>query len=260
MRRTRDLAVSEVHYDLLRRLRTDYLDVLFLHNCDEPDDYEVVITGTGSWRSAFGSRARRATSASAATPATALRAVTSGAVEVLMFRSTCWSTRGRTALLSACVEHNVGVVAMKPYAGGKILQEHASAAVTPVACLSYALAQFGVATVVPGRPTWRSFATRSTTSMPLLPSATSRRHCGSWAPSGRHRRASTATTASLPGRHRHRRRHRASTWPGAAPGGCPPGLAPHPGLGLPAVWRLRLALPWHLDPPAAMTAAAALLE
>ena len=39
-RRTRDPAECEdLIHDLLRRLRTDYLDVLFLHNCDEEDDY-----------------------------------------------------------------------------------------------------------------------------------------------------------------------------------------------------------------------------
>ena len=39
---------------------------------------------------------------------------------------------------------------MKPYAGGKLLREHASEAVTPVSCLAYALAQRGVTTVLPG--------------------------------------------------------------------------------------------------------------
>jgi predicted aldo/keto reductase-like oxidoreductase len=39
---------------------------------------------------------------------------------------------------------------MKPYAGGRLLKEHASDAVAPVSCLAYALAQRGVTTVLPG--------------------------------------------------------------------------------------------------------------
>jgi predicted aldo/keto reductase-like oxidoreductase len=152
--RTRDLALSEeLVDDLLTRLRTDYLDVLFLHNCDEPDDYELVITQ----HCELAERLRRAGKArflgfSTHTPDIGLRAVTSGLVDVLMIQlhPLEHSREGRDALLDACVERNVGVVAMKPYAGGKLLREHASAAVTPVACLSYALAQRGVCTVVPG--------------------------------------------------------------------------------------------------------------
>lgn len=75
---------------------------------------------------------------------------------------------GKKSLLKACVAHNVGVVAMKPYAGGKLLSKERtirmaryqmggdalkiskSVSITPVQCLSYTLAQEGVSTIVPG--------------------------------------------------------------------------------------------------------------
>ena len=152
--RTRGLAISEEYFhDLLKRLRTDTIDVLFLHNCDDPDDYELVMTTHLEMADRFRRQGKaRFIGFSGHTPAIAQRAVASGAVDVLMFQIHLLehAREGRQELLDACVAHNVGVVGMKPYAGGKLLQERASAAITPVACLSYALAQIGVTTVVPG--------------------------------------------------------------------------------------------------------------
>jgi predicted aldo/keto reductase-like oxidoreductase len=152
--RTRDLALSEEYvHDLLKRLRTDYLDVLFLHNCDEPDDYEVVI----SQHYPLADRFRREGKArfigfSGHNPPIALRAVTNGVVDVVMTQIHMLEhdREGRQELLDACVERNIGLIAMKPYAGGRLLREHASEAVTPVSCLAYALAQRGVSAVLPG--------------------------------------------------------------------------------------------------------------
>ena len=70
-------------------------------------------------------------------------------------------------MLSEIISEGVGLVAMKPYGGGKLLQKTASASiehyqsgwrkyerqipvVTPVQCISYALSQIGVSTIVPG--------------------------------------------------------------------------------------------------------------
>jgi predicted aldo/keto reductase-like oxidoreductase len=266
--RTRDLAVSEAYiHDLLRRLRTDYLDVLFLHNCDEPDDYEVVITRHRELAERFRQQGKaRYLGFSSHTPATALRAVTSGAVEVLMFPIHLLehAQEERTALLSACVEHNVGVVAMKPYAGGKILQEHASAAVTPVACLSYALAQFGVATVVPGAANLAQLRD----ALHYLDATAAERD---FSPALRQLGAVGATSACVYCNH-------------CLP--CPVGIdigavtraldlarrgaqeaarQAYARLATPASDCLQCGdcasrCPWHLDPPAAMAAAAALLE
>jgi predicted aldo/keto reductase-like oxidoreductase len=80
---------------------------------------------------------------------------------------------GRKELLDACVTHQMGLVIMKPFAGGNLLSEESlikvadmqmgrrelpgarmrftkSRTITPVQCLAYVLAQDGVSTVVPG--------------------------------------------------------------------------------------------------------------
>jgi predicted aldo/keto reductase-like oxidoreductase len=102
---------------------------------------------------------------------TTLQAVESGVVDVLMFpiNMATHAALGRRDLLRACVEHGVGVVVMKPYAGGKLLSKERTirvprymlggaeafklkkeAPIAPVRCLSYALSQMGVSTAVPG--------------------------------------------------------------------------------------------------------------
>jgi uncharacterized protein len=75
---------------------------------------------------------------------------------------------GRRAFFERCAELGVGIVAMKPYAGGKLLEHEPKmklemwhtgggememerrVTVTPAQCLAYVLAQPGVATIVPG--------------------------------------------------------------------------------------------------------------
>lgn len=74
----------------------------------------------------------------------------------------------RNEMLAACAAGGVGVVAMKPFAGGKLLQKNKTVTlaqyqtgwksykkkipplITPVQCIHYTLSQVGVCTVVPG--------------------------------------------------------------------------------------------------------------
>ncbi len=86
-------------------------------------------------------------------PAVARTAVESGLIDVLMFPVNLYQHHGnqeRAALLEACAEHQVGVVAMKPYYGGRLLtSEGRPTGITPAQCLHYVLSQ-PVATAVPG--------------------------------------------------------------------------------------------------------------
>jgi hypothetical protein len=84
---------------------------------------------------------------------------------------------GKKDLLKACVAHNVGLVAMKPFGGGKLLRPWRTATMgrwqtggpdvklerslkaTPVQCLHYVLTQVGVSTVVPGCKDLKELAT-----------------------------------------------------------------------------------------------------
>ena len=101
--------------------------------------------------------------------AAALKAINSGQIDVLMYPVNLASRAiaGNDEVVEACVRQNVGLVAMKPYAGGAFFQGEQSlvlywfrsggsclqvekrAPIRPVQCLSYVLAQ-PVASIVPG--------------------------------------------------------------------------------------------------------------
>ncbi len=176
---TRDPQVSEDFFlDYLRRYSTDYADVLFLHNNNSREDWERLTEPGGLLDLArrFQQEGKaRFIGLSGHNAAVALQAVESGYIDVLMFPISLAShaVPGREALHDACVAHDVGLVAMKPYAGGNLLRkEHIiyaehfqmgraqmsgaptrfekAVTLTPVQCLSYVLSQVGISTTVPG--------------------------------------------------------------------------------------------------------------
>lgn len=182
--KTRDNTLAEQYFDdLLIRLQTNYIDVLMLHFVDEPDDYETVFSSEGLFKLAMQlkreGRARFIGMSSHKVPV-ALKVVKTGNIDVLMFAmnpafdtlpadmdmeavwqdSTCkeMAIAGdkpkpqRKELYQACAVHGVGIVAMKPYAAGRLfIKENPSSIVlTPVQCINYVLSQPGVCTVVPG--------------------------------------------------------------------------------------------------------------
>jgi hypothetical protein len=86
-------------------------------------------------------------------PAIALEAVESGIVDALMFgvNLLCEDRPAHGELLQACARRGVGVVAMKPFAGGTLLVASGRpTGISPVQCLSYTLSRPAVATTVPG--------------------------------------------------------------------------------------------------------------
>ena len=108
--------------DYFERLRTDYVDVLFLHNCNTQEDYDRLM-GPGGLLELAG-RIRREGRArfiglSGHNVVTSRQAVESGQIDVLMFpiNLTSQAVPGYRDLLDACVAHRVGLVAMKspPY-------------------------------------------------------------------------------------------------------------------------------------------------
>jgi len=172
--KTRDARLAgEFFEDALRRYRTDFFDVLFVHNCDGEADYREVMRRGGLMD--LGRRMKREGKArfvgfSSHTVSTSMEAIATGDVDVLMFpvNLAANAVPGKRELFAECAKRGVGLVAMKPYAGGKLLHEQTvlrlenwhsgggemevkkSLAVTSVQCLSYALAQVGVSTTVPG--------------------------------------------------------------------------------------------------------------
>ncbi|MFH1085433.1 MAG: aldo/keto reductase [Chloroflexota bacterium] len=172
--RSRDPDLSARFFlEYLRRYETDYVDILFLHNSDGQEDYDLVMRPDGLLGMAQAyQRAGQARSIgfSGHTVCTALQAVRSGQIDLLMFPINLAShaVEGKRELYAACAAHNVALVAMKPYGGGRLLQQGATMnletwqtggpdmeltklpAITAVRCLAYVLAQAGVSTIVPG--------------------------------------------------------------------------------------------------------------
>ncbi len=155
-RKTRDVKECEgLFFKMLSRLHTDYIDVLFLQFVDEEDDYKKVMGPGGLLELALRfqqeEKARFIALSSHNVPI-ALKAVESGQIDVLMFSINLASdtVSEEKELFNACASRDLGLVAMKSFAGGKLLQKGDSKPVTPVQCISYALSQIGVSTVVPG--------------------------------------------------------------------------------------------------------------
>ena len=176
-RRTRDLKECEANFeDMLRRLGTDHVDVVFLQNCDELDDYHELIGPGGLLELAQRYRQQgkaRFIGISGHTVPVALKAATSHLFDVLMFsinpafdalagdadvldenaKSATESPNVATRkdVYLRCAAEGIAVVAMKAFAGGRLLSSDGDTPpLTPVQCLSYVLAQPAVATAVPG--------------------------------------------------------------------------------------------------------------
>ena len=176
---SRDPVESKLFFDdYLARVGTDYVDVVMLHNCNTPEDLERLMAPGGLLDLARSLRVdgkARFIGMSGHNTVTARQAVESGAIDLLMFPVNLASHAipGTTELFAACVRHNVGVVAMKPYAGGNLLSKQVTiyvedfqigrqempgaptrfekpAVITATQCLSYVLSQQGLTTAVPG--------------------------------------------------------------------------------------------------------------
>ena len=86
------------------------------------------------------------------TASTAMTAVNSGLIDVLMYPiNLIWhGDEIMSALYQACVDQDVGLVAMKPYHGGTLLfADGKPSGITPAQCLAYVLS-LPVSTTVPG--------------------------------------------------------------------------------------------------------------
>lgn len=158
---------------LLSRLETEYVDVLFLHNFNALNDWERVARPGGVLDLAVRLREEgraRCLGISAHYPAVAERAVDTGEVGVVMFPINLLghAMPDRQALQELCVQRDIGLVAMKPFGGGKLLAERGTfrvpkyqtggqaykaridTEITPDLCLGYTLAQPGVSLALPG--------------------------------------------------------------------------------------------------------------
>lgn len=180
-KRTRKLSEVVAGFEeSLRQLQTDYIDVGMIHYCDALDDWQQIEAG-GILDYACKLKASgtiRHVGLSSHNPQVALKAVESGAIEVLMFSvNPCydllpasedveelWAPENyagqltnmnpdRQRLYETCQRVGVGITVMKCFGGGDLLNAElspAGVALTPNQCIHYALSRPGVATVLAG--------------------------------------------------------------------------------------------------------------
>lgn len=184
--RTMDLNVIRFFFeDLLRRLKTDYIDIGVIHMIDNAEEYEQLFNGP-VMEYVQGLKSRgviRSLGVSCHNPVVALRAVKTGLVDVLLFSinpaydvmhedaarprkldnrffDNIKSLKGinhvREDLYRYCEENRVGITVMKCLAAGALLSHVSSPfgrAMTVQQCIHYALTRPGVASVLIGMET-----------------------------------------------------------------------------------------------------------
>jgi uncharacterized protein len=109
----------------LRNLRTDHVDVLFLHSVSDAETYEQVMGPGGGYEASAKARDEGKVGHIGVSIhrdlATVRRAIESGAFEVLMLACSVIDPEGSGAFLPLAREHHVGTVAMKPLSGGQLV-------------------------------------------------------------------------------------------------------------------------------------------
>ena len=180
-KRTRKLSEVKAGFELsLEELQTDYIDVGMIHYCDALDDWDKIVSGgVLDYARELKSLGKiRHIGLSSHNPQVALKAVESGALEVLMFSvNPCydlmpasedveelWNEKNyeahltnmdkdRQKLYETCQREGVGITVMKCFGGGDLLDAElspAGVALTPNQCIHYALSRPGVAVVLAG--------------------------------------------------------------------------------------------------------------
>lgn len=148
-----------------------YADVILVQLADFGDSWKTWLAEALPMARRYRAEGKgRYIALSAHKPAVALHALQGGDFDALMFPVNMAgdAVPGKAELLAACEQQGVGVVAMKPFAGGHLLAARATghlhwfqaggdyvmatkrAPLTPAQCLAYALSQQGVCTTVPG--------------------------------------------------------------------------------------------------------------
>ena len=182
--RSRDVEQCRIAFeDLLKRLRTDYVDLGMIHYVDLESDWETVSHPGPFLNYVLELKEQgiiRHIGLSTHNPVIARKAAESGLVEMILFsvnpafdlmppteelmdylmdRYTD-DLNGidpvRVEMYKICEQHDIGITCMKPYAGGRLFDAERSpfgVALTAVQCIHYALTKPAVASVLCGYDT-----------------------------------------------------------------------------------------------------------
>lgn len=184
--RTLDVKLVKQHFeDLLRRMQTDYMDIGMIHMIDNPAEYETLFHGPVMEyvQELRQNGTIRSLGVSCHNPVTALKAVQTGLVDVLLFSinpaydvlhedaarprkldnsffDSMEKLNGinhvREELYRYCEVNEVGITVMKTLAAGALLSDATSPfgkGMTVQQCMHYALTRPGVSSVLIGMET-----------------------------------------------------------------------------------------------------------
>jgi hypothetical protein len=158
--------------DMLSRLKMDYVDIIIVHFVNVKEYHRIMKKG-GIYDLALSLQEEgkgKFIGLSTHDTSVGIKAAKSGKFDIIMFPINIANQAlpERNAFLKTCSKNDVGVVAMKPFAGGKLMQKNRtvtiakyqtggirvkkkiSPLITPAQCLNYILSQIGVSTVIPG--------------------------------------------------------------------------------------------------------------
>jgi len=120
----RDKATAAEHLELsLKRLGTDYLDLWQFHNVSSPEAYEQVLGPGGAMEAAQQALKLgkiRQIGISSHSMEIALQVVASGRFETIQFPFNFVTNEAKDELIPLAQKHDVGFIAMKPFAGGML--------------------------------------------------------------------------------------------------------------------------------------------
>ncbi len=150
----------------LEKLQTDYIDFGFIHCMDEEKDFEKYLeNGVFDYIKELKEKGVvKHIGLSSHTPSVANKILDFGVIDALMFSINplydyghgdyaFGSKEERDALYCRCEKDGIGIVVMKPFCGGQLLDEEKSPfkiALSQTQCIQYALDKPGVVCVVPG--------------------------------------------------------------------------------------------------------------
>lgn len=155
-RLTRDVKENEILFnDLLKRLNTDYVDILMMQMVNEVESYDRIMRPEGLMELAHRfvkDGKARFIGISGHKTSGVMRFIEEGLIDVLMFPiNIAWNLMpGRKEVLEACLRNDVGIVAMKTFAGGRVFSKQTVIPLTPVQCISYVLSEKTVSTALTG--------------------------------------------------------------------------------------------------------------
>lgn len=159
-RHTRKEAQKQLR-ESLKRLRTDYIDLLYIKNVDSDETIKRSMGRNGSLRVAREAQKAgvvRHIGFTSHTEKIAYKALRTGEYEALMFPYSLINTAAEKRILKTCGKMNVGFVCMKPVAGGLLTvpsklfrgMTKGKAKTTAAAAMRFCLSHPDVTTVIPG--------------------------------------------------------------------------------------------------------------